>query len=132
MLQGAIRYIDQQFPGIIFSEPFFLQSTPVGTDSVVEIDYSSQGALAVLITSFYWSFTGATHTWNVQDQFKQIIFQVFEPAAAAGPNPQPMPMVIVHSGGLVRISVPSIGGTFLTFSIAFQYLMQNKKKEIAL
>jgi hypothetical protein len=120
-MEGAIKYLLQQYPNCHFSEINYLTSNVAA--NIISSDYSQQDAIAILYHNIYWvvNVTGGTITFN--DQYNNPMFITPNSSVCASWAPIPM----VRKGATVLVSAsPSVIGT-IPFSISFQYIMPASK-----
>jgi len=129
MLQGALRYIDQEFPGCSFSEILYGQSVAsAANDSIVSANHYTNGAIGIFIQSLYYVPQGITaNTLTVFDQFSNLMFGFNDCITAEGIQSY-FPLVSIQKGAQLSILLRSVAAVHYAFSLSYQYVYKDKKK----
>lgn len=124
MFEGAMRYIEQQFPKPVFSEIFYFQSiaAPVPPRSIISVDFTQVGARGIFFQFLYVAFqAGGGGTITFTDQFNQALFPITDTVGDF--SPAVVPIALVKKGPQSSITCSGGGVTLYPFAVSLQYIM---------
>lgn len=110
---AAIRYIEQHYKKVDFSEIYFQRSSAV--TGIVEKNFNQEGAKAIFVHIIYWDSAANTPIiWT--DQYNKVIFT----QGTAANAPAWAPVYAVYDGQQLRITcnIPAVD-----FTVSYQYII---------